>query len=182
MDLSSQICLACATGFHWECPSREDNSCCCSESGPGFTTETIRSGPIKDDEDVTDPKSTGRKRAAVAYPIEEGMLCEWANLKAAGGGYYPIIGCHGRPAVARHHGPDKNTLNNNSGNVHRICANCHNRWHTRNDPLYDEFFGTAEWRSHDSSSIATVEEILRNEAYWLSKKGEDEQLDSNDDE
>lgn len=37
----------------------------------------------------------------------------------------------------RHHGPDKNTLNNDPGNVHRICHWHHNNWHALNDPDYD---------------------------------------------
>lgn len=54
-----------------------------------------------------------------------------------GGGEFPIQGCSDGVQLNRHHGPDKNTLNNEPGNVHRICAHCHNRWHAKNDPDYD---------------------------------------------
>ncbi len=158
-------CLHCLAGYCWECLSLEGNSCCCG-LGPGIPIQ--RGGPTKADEDVTDPKSTGRKRAAVLYPINEGMICEWAQLKAACGGKFPIIGCAGNPATHRHHGPDKNTLNNEQGNVHRICVHCHNRWHTLNDPVYEEFFGTEHWLPHDPDTKATVLEIAANEARWSS--------------
>ena len=35
-------------------------------------------------------------------------------------------------------GPDKNTMRNVEDNVHRICAECHNRWHGANDKYYGE--------------------------------------------
>jgi len=57
--------------------------------------------------------------AAKAAPIKPGSVCEWAWLLQAGGGVVPIMGCPGRPASDRHHGPDKNTLNNNVG---RTCT------------------------------------------------------------
>jgi hypothetical protein len=47
------------------------------------------------------------------------------------------MGCISGLQRARHHGPDKSTLNNEVGNVHRICDYCHNRWHTLNDEGYD---------------------------------------------
>lgn len=91
----------------------------------------------KDPSEYEDPLSTGRKMAEKAAPIKVGMVCEWAWLAAAGGGIEPIIGCPGRPASDRHHGPDKNTLNNVVGvNLWRICDWCHNTWHARNDPYY----------------------------------------------
>ena len=97
--------------------------------------------------ELTDPKSTGRKRVARMYPIEPGMACEWARMKDNGGGPYPVIGCMGSPASDLHHGPDKNTLNNSKmsvgigfgENVHRICSDCHNSWHAANDPHYPEY-------------------------------------------
>jgi len=131
-----------------------------------------RIGPVKEDEEVTDPKSTGRKRAVQVKPLTEGMVCEWSNLKFAGGGCYPIIGCPGNPATNVHHGPDKNTLNNDQTNLHAICSTCHNRWHTRNDPTYSEdrpgytWVPNGDWTPHDSTTMATVEEILKHEAYW----------------
>lgn len=64
------------------------------------------------------------------------MKCEWAWQKNCGGGVTPIVGCPGYAAEAIHHGPDKNTMKNVKGNVHRICSECHNRWHGLNDPAY----------------------------------------------
>src|SRR5205809_2598849 len=84
----------------------------------------------KDDSALIDQQSTGRKRAAKAYPMDPTMLCEWSMKKNVGGGKNPIVGCLAGLQQARHHGPDKNTLNNEQGNVHRICHHCHNRWHT----------------------------------------------------
>lgn len=128
----------------------------------------------KDLSKYKDPVSTGRKRAAEMYPINTGMVCEWAHLKKAGGGVVPIVGCIGRAATDRHHGPDKNTMNNAEGNVHRICSFCHNAWHGVNDP----FYGTRpdhmlpfipngnkgeDWADHDATTKATTEEILQAE-------------------
>ena len=169
MDLSLTPCLPCVAEFHEECSQLKDNQCCCKVSGPS-QLDNKRGGPTKDDVEVTDPGSTGRKRAAVAYPITEGMICEWANLNFAGGGYYPIIGCPGNVATNRHHGPDKNTLNNDEGNVHRICAFCHNRWHARNDSLYAEFSGSEHWKLHDSDTKATAEQIVESEVYWATSQ------------
>ena len=99
--------------------------------------------PLKDPSEMKDALSTGRKRAAEAIPdhMLEGMICEWALLKEAGGGKHPIKGCHGNKATNRHHGPDKNTLNNSRSpdterNLHGICAFCHNEWHAKNDGDY----------------------------------------------
>jgi len=92
---------------------------------------------FKDGEDMADPISTGRKRAAIIAPIPVGMVCEWKRLTHAGGGPVPIKGCPGNPATDRHHGPDKSVLNNELNiNLHRICSVCHNRWHTANDKYY----------------------------------------------
>lgn len=94
-----------------------------------------------------DVKSTGRKRVAEMYPITPGQVCDWARLKNCGGGVRPIVGCMGNPATDLHHGPDKNTLNNEKGsrgvgvqeNVHAVCAFCHNLWHGLNDPFYPPY-------------------------------------------
>jgi hypothetical protein len=147
-------------GFTW-------NLCCCGGSfdaykalraesqaadfggGVGYVSEDTADGKIetyfdgfdgtKDPSQYADPMSSGRKKAARVAPIKPGMICEWAWLAKAGGGVVPIIGCPGRPASDRHHGPDKNTLHNNVGvNLHRICDWCHNQWHAKNDPFYGE--------------------------------------------
>lgn len=153
-------CLPCAAGHHESCwvPSAED--CCCPATywdmqpeltiaealtggSHGITdgrSEQGRGGQVKDPDAVTDTESTGRKRAAKLFPIEPGMPCEWAGLKLAGGGVQPIMGCipEGRNAATDiHHGPNKSTLANLVGNVHRICSTCHNRWHTVNDRFYN---------------------------------------------
>lgn len=90
----------------------------------------------KRDAALKDQQSTGRKRAARAYPLHRDQPCEWRNKVGQGGGNFPIKGCDNGLQQSRHHGPDKNTLNNEDGNVHRICHTCHNRWHAANDPNY----------------------------------------------
>ena len=42
--------------------------------------------PMSEPSEITDIMSTGRKRAAMMYPIFKDMKCEWANLRYAGGG------------------------------------------------------------------------------------------------
>lgn len=89
-------------------------------------------GTYKIDASLVDQQSTGRKRAAKLYPLDSEAYCEWSGKKEQGGGKTPIDGCGIRPGSniglqqCRHHGPDKNTLNNELGNVHRICTPCHN--------------------------------------------------------
>ena len=171
------LCLACAANLPKECYLPGGEQCQPPSNHSGILVPATRSGPYKEDEDVTDPKSTGRKRAAKMYPLTEGLKCEWSGLKFAGGGVVPIIGCHSGNAVARHHGPDKNTLNNSEGNVHRTCVFCHNRWHTANDPHYtkqiDEtqtWVPNKDWVPHNPETKATIVEIFKNEAYWGSTK------------
>jgi hypothetical protein len=148
----------------------------------------------KADTQLVDPTSTGRKRAAVALPTKafeiDGKIkkyivddagnpikCEWAGLKFAGGGEFPIIGCDGKIATNRHHGPDKDTTNNRREtprNIHAICAFCHNRWHSLNDENYeyylDDVGGPKFLRPHDSQTRATDEEIRANELKYASRR------------
>lgn len=106
------------------------------------------------------------------------MVCEFAWLARAGGGVTPIVGCPGYPATDIHHGPDKNTLRNVVGNVHRICAYCHNRWHAVNDPAYGPRPTKADgsvnagvpftpvdrpFEDHDPDTKATDEEVFAEE-------------------
>lgn len=187
--LSPSACPACYAGVHSDCynPGESETGCCCSELlssvGADGQSEVARQeaviAKIKEASEITDVQSTGRKRAALAYPITEGMICEWARLAKAGGGVKPIIGCLGNAATDRHHGPDKNTLNNTEGNVHRICATCHVRWHAANDEFYGARPAGTEpfipldgypWSGHDPETKATDEEIANNEIYWATRK------------
>lgn len=164
-------CLPCLADVHFECFVPQEESCCCPVD---IIEPTERTRALKDDSFVTDIESTGRKRAAKEFPLEEGMACEWRGLKFAGGGIEPITGCIDGIGTNRHHGPDKNTLNNTVGNVHRICPKCHNRWHTKNDPHYSvrPADGSAflpfggECKAHDKETIATAQEVAMNEIYW----------------
>lgn len=131
---------------------------------------------------LTDPKSTGRKRAAEMFPITGGQVCDWARQANAGGGPVPIIGCMGSPASDIHHGPDKNTLNNavarrgvgDTDNLWFLCSDCHNLWHALNDPYYPEYDRVAQqaepwvpvtdepWSGHDPRP-ATFDEMSAEE-------------------
>lgn len=204
----AETCWSCVCGLHEECfelkPTEDEHyRCCCfgkpTDSDEGnFVREVGR--PVAEAHEIVDVLSTGRKRAAMLYPIFEGMTCEWAGLKNAGGGVVPIIGCNGNLLSPKkggdseqgyvqgdaHHGPDKNTLANQPGNVHRICAYCHHRWHAANDKFYGSrptkedgnVDGTKaflplpeyEWEDHDPDTLATDEEIEENEIYWASRK------------
>lgn len=163
------LCPPCNLELHNECFNNHSVCGCFDRASlaESKSEQNKRGGPTKADSEVTDPKSTGRKRAAVLYPIEEGMVCEWTKLKFAGGGKHPIIGCLGNLASDRHHGPNKDTLRNEQGNVHRICDFCHNRWHAANDPDYDP---TGPFQPHDPTTLATLEEIADNEIYWITTK------------
>jgi hypothetical protein len=129
------------------------------------------SGPVrevntyKDDSNLKDQQSTGRKRAAVMYPLDEEADCEWQQQINCGGNI-PIVGCYNGKQQARHHGPDKNTLNNEGGNVHRICHNCHNRWHATNDPTY---VWNSVYEQHAPKS-ATYQDIVDSEKKWKGVK------------
>lgn len=133
-------CLACGRGFHSECEIG------CSDCHPDYqkatqmlsATGSGRGAPTKNAEDIKDPYSTGRKRAAIQYPLFRTNPCEWRGFKNCGGGVFPIVGCIAGKQEARHHGPVKNPLRNEPGNVHRICHECHNRWHALNDADYIE--------------------------------------------
>lgn len=112
----------------------------------------------KEDASIRDAKSTGRKRAAKLYPLQADMPCDWRGLRFAGGGMFPIVGCKDGNQNARHHGPDLSTLNNQEGNVHRICADDHNSWHANNDAFIREYADSILWRPHDSETKWTLEE------------------------
>jgi hypothetical protein len=198
-------CLFCRSGFHNECEQawlvELEDGCCCGgevkfdqagnvvvqeqaadiidgkEIDYGYVGE--ESGFTKNLADYADPISTGRKKAAQVAPIDVGLICEWAGLAKAGGGVVPIVGCIGRPATDRHHGPDKNTMNNALGtNLHRICDHCHNTWHALNDEAYGPrpehtkpFIPNGklgeDWFSHDAQTKATTAQIVEAETKRL---------------
>lgn len=170
-------------GLDWEC--RTPNDCERSKSNgrsePTFSNSVLGdpdSGPdeteeeevefrtYKDDSALKDQQSTGRKRAAKMFPLDDDALCEWSMKKNCGGGQFPIVGCLANSQQARHHGPDKNTLNNEKGNVHRICHSCHNRWHTLND---DGYVWGAVYNLH-SPSPANGIDIGMNEEFWKDRQ------------
>ena len=169
----ASACPPCVHTDHMFCisPDIDDNVCCCVAIMANAPVEESheRGGQVKDFGDITDVQSTGRKRCAIMYPIEDGMVCEWAKLQNSGGGVVPVMGCLGNAATNRHHGPDKNTLNNTAGNVHRICSHCHNWWHGQNDRYYgsrpsgtEPFIpvGESSWTLHDKETTATIEEVV----------------------
>ena len=146
------VCFPCLRGLHEACKVA---GCECTHVvavGPEVITgdessETEESGNStqgrvrrnKPDAALKDQQSTGRKRAAQLYPLDREAPCEWLGKQGMGGGTKPINGCpvaDNCTQQARHHGPDKNTLNNEPNNVHRIGHLCHNRWHAANDPDY----------------------------------------------
>jgi hypothetical protein len=132
---------------------------------------------IDDGADMKDPVSAGRRRAANIAKIPEDYLCEWSMLEFAGGGPVPIVGCAGNTAVDLHHGPDKSTLNNEVGiNLHRICKNCHNRWHELNDKHYGPDrpsdnnvwlpLAEQECEPHDRHTIADSVTVRASDNWW----------------
>lgn len=158
-------CPSCGRGFHDECESG-CNLCHIEEEVRVTSFVGGRGAPVKDPSKITDPYSTGRKRAAIQYPIFKTNPCEWRGKKNCGGGT-PIIGCIEGLQRDRHHGPIKDTLRNEPGNVHRICKKCHNRWHVINDPIYD----LAEYsKTKHEPETADNLELVANEAYWKMKK------------
>lgn len=166
------LCIMCSTGMPASCltgscesslvspPEESDPSLTLSESASDGNDEDegrwissrgasnrgngVRSN--KRDGALKDQQSTGRKRAARLYPLNESANCEWSNRSNCGGGLVPILGCLNGKQQARHHGPDKSVSNNEEGNVHRICHYCHNRWHAANNADYD--WNSTEVKAH----------------------------------
>ena len=199
--MNATACWACVVGLHEECytPTPMDETpefdrCCChdkkaDDDAKAFVNDVGR--PMSAPGDVKDVTSTGRKRAAMVAPIFSGMLCEWAGLKYAGGGIQPMVGCRGNTIVDTkggtsehkqgdlHHGPDKNTLNNSVGvNLHRICVDCHHRWHGLNDKGYgkrpesgdEQFLPIVDYVKHDPDTIASEEDFELTEAWWRTRQ------------
>lgn len=164
-------CVACLQGQEWECRGNCSSATSSSVAEPAIEVEIEGEEPqqlitYKDESTLRDQQSTGRKRAARAFPLEAEKACEWNLQQNCGGGKYPIVGCREGMQQARHHGPDKNTLNNEVGNVHRICHECHNRWHTLNDKDYN-WSGPHDAHNPCACSIAVIEV---NEAFWKGRK------------
>jgi hypothetical protein len=158
-------CPSCGRGFHDEC----ENGCANCHTDEAQLLKAFKRNvgqPLKNPEDIKDPYSTGRKRAAIAFPIHKTNPCEWRGLKNCGGGLKPIVGCINGLQVDAHHGPNKDPLENTPGNVHRICKPCHNRWHVVNDPIYNQLI--YKKTIHDPE-VATELELMANEAEWRIK-------------
>lgn len=180
MKLDDSTPCWCVIGFHFECENKpNEDECCCS----GTTLKPLGiTGPQKADEDIRDPKSTGRKRAVLVKSISPGDICEWAGLKFAGGMIDPIVGCMGNLAAAIHHGQqgNKSTLDNRVENLAKICDTCHNRVHSLNDKYYGEDPITADWYPdssagplwpHDAETKATTMDQVQSEIWWSAKPG-----------
>lgn len=214
-DYQTHLCPACSAGIFEECSNPQpiiDASgelwiIPCAIEYEGAVVPAKEKGlvgrPLLDPEQITDVKSTGRKRAAAIMPFFQGQVCGWAGLKHAGGGVIPILGCQGNTiadvktteaarekgadeAGHRHHGPDKNVLNNTPEvNLHGICTVCHTRWHAINDPFYSEdgrpdnaaqpFLPVEPYYLHDSQTTFSPEEWELAEEWWdLPVKDRDE--------
>lgn len=167
-------CIDCGRGLCVECVICEIDPC---HIAPVASSKTLQGvgRPLKNPDEMLDPKSTGRKRAAKLYPIFEEEPCEWRKQKNCGGGLYPIVGCLSGMQRHRHHGPIKDPRHNEPGNVSRICETCHNRWHARNDPEYDAAkFATLPHKPE----LATEEELAANEMWWRMNKNERKYIES----
>lgn len=144
------------------------------EDGEELTFSTKTGRKQKPNGRLRNPQRTGRARANSIKPIKPGDTCEWAGLKFAGGGIIPIVGCLGNAAITVHHGPDKDWLNNEETNLHKLCRDCHTAYHKFNDPFYiwqrpepgTPFYFREEVLDkvvpHDTETVATKQEILKN--------------------
>lgn len=185
-------CLECGRGFHDECEHEECPVCeicnpnlvVAEESDPVEVNN--KESHYDKHKKFQDPHSTGRHRAAQLFPFVCNMCghtkqqhgpgcdkcecdgfvrkpCEWRELKNCGGGENTIVGCGDGVQTDRHHGPIIDPLRNEIGNVHRLCAKCHQRWHLLNDEYYeDQKFMTTVHKGIP----ATAKEILDNELKW----------------
>lgn len=159
-----EICWPCKRNQHNGCAANISfDTCECTHENnvqPVLETESVidlTDEPVKatrrnkDDSSVTDPQSTGRKRAAALYPLTDAngnkLPCDFQNKKNCLPSYMEeqIDGCgvrHGSMpnfAQARHH-HDYNVLNNDRSNVALLCSSCHNLLHARNDPFKDKIY------------------------------------------
>lgn len=172
--MAEVTCINCYVGYPvGYCLDDKPQGCVVTQQSVTLVPEWNVGEPEAEDKVYTDPISTGRKRAAKLFPIENGKVCEWAYYKNVGGGFEPIMGCPGRPATNIHHGPDKDTMNNDrETNISIICEYCHNKWHVANDKFYVEPRPYGTWLPTLSDKKlmtlaakvkATKQEILINE-------------------
>lgn len=183
-----ELCYICEEPQKKQGQGRNKTLACCCNGGFGLNKTGLQDllgvkrtvgRPRMEPEEMTNPLKAGRTRAN-----RETVLsgpCQWAGLKYAGGGIKPLVGCLGNERVARHHGPDKGTLNNEVGvNLHDICTSCHNRWHALNDEFYEKprprtgpWFprpDAGECKAHDPLTKADPADQLANEVYWATPK------------
>lgn len=167
-------CLPCARTFHDECEYWDDGNCCCpkEEDTPTFSEpvaepkESAKRGrPVQAEIGI----SAGRKRAAEIYGNETGSdkPCEWRFMANCGGGLYPISGCAMGTREHIHHGPVKDTSHNERSNISLICELCHNRWHAKNNSVYNE---QAYGLLPKQPRLMTVEECLEAIADEVNRK------------
>lgn len=191
-------CILCQRGMHLSCQSL---SCACNQASHQIdnalsvtstnpdTTEPDQADEILDEEEDTgraqrnarrtgkrtavlkDQQSTGRKAAAKLYPLSRDSACEWQNKSNCGGGTAPIRGCLTGKQQARHHGPDKSVVNNEEGNVHRICHYCHYRWHAANNTDYDWNATTVSLHSPRDMTETERREAVIDEMRYRSTQG-----------
>lgn len=160
-------CLSCARGFCVECKKCKKGKCHTKVDESKIAVLRGVGRPLKEIHEMKDAASTGRKRAATLYPLFKDQPCEWQGKKNCGGGKHPIVGCIDGLQQARHHGPIKDTRRNDPNNVHRISTDCHNRWHTLNDAVYDE---TLYSTLPHVPEFATFEELVSSKVWWSTKK------------
>lgn len=141
------------------------------DSSVRYVSRRTTTRRTKRDAALKDQQSTGRKRAAKLYPLNRDAPCEWRGKANCGGGPFPIIGCISGLQEARHHGPDKSVVNNEEGNVHRICHYCHYNWHAKNNADYD--WNSTSVNSHNPRKASNEElqtSALKELAYKAGKK------------
>jgi len=188
--MASNICWPCRRGqhngcagfvtLHLQCDCTHDtvapvpNSAIGDSLGleptePDSRTVTRR---YKDDQSVTDPQSTGRKRAASLYPLIDGngnrLPCDLAGKKDALPNFMKvqIDGCGVRQgtlpgkAQSRHH-HDYNVMNNDRDNIGLLCHSCHNLIHAKNDPHKAEIYQTVYGFLPDTQDLKHANKALK---------------------
>lgn len=106
---------------------------------------------LKDEGSLKDIQSTGRKRAAVLYPLKDEngrpIPCDFAGRRNVLPNFMQvqIDGCGTRQgtvagiAQARHH-HNYTVTDNERSNVGLLCHSCHNLLHSKNDPFKDQIY------------------------------------------